>query len=80
MFEVDVGRYPTTAEGLAALHEDPGSKGWKGPYLKREVPKDPWGRSYGYRSPGEHNKQGFDVWSSGEDGEEGTEDDVTNWR
>jgi general secretion pathway protein G len=79
MFEVDVGRYPTTGEGIEALVKQPASvKGWHGPYVKR-MPTDPWGHPYVYRYPGEHNKKGFDLLSSGPDGQIGTDDDVTNW-
>jgi general secretion pathway protein G len=50
-FEIDIGRYPTTAEGLWALVEKPASQseGWLQPYLKRDVPLDPWGNEYTYR-------------------------------
>src|SRR5438128_11147435 len=51
-FRLDVGRYPTTQEGLAALRQRPsGTDRWDGPYLKKDVPADPWGRPYYYRSP-----------------------------
>jgi general secretion pathway protein G len=82
-FEADCGRYPTTAEGLGALrHRPPYIKGWKGPYLTKEVPNDPWGNPYNYRSPTQHAVESstcFDVWSNGPDGEEGTADDIQNW-
>ena len=78
MFETDVGRFPTTEEGLAALRTDPGSAtNWKGPYLKRD-PKDPWGRSYHYKCPGTHNGD-YDLYSSGSNGIEGDSDDIGNW-
>lgn len=81
LFELGVGRFPTTQEGLAALRTAPsGSTGWKGPYLKRDVPKDPWGRKYAYRSPGQHNREDYDLFSYGPDGVEGGDDDVTNWQ
>lgn len=80
LFELGVGRFPTTQEGLAALRTAPsGATGWKGPYLKRDVPKDPWGRKYAYRSPGQHNREDYDLFSTGPDGVEGGDDDVTNW-
>src|ERR1700675_1110882 len=61
LFFLDVGRYPTSSEGLAALSQRPGSApSWNGPYLRGGVvPADPWGRQYVYRSPGEHGP--FDV-------------------
>ncbi|HON00956.1 MAG TPA: type II secretion system major pseudopilin GspG [Acidobacteriota bacterium] len=81
LFRFDVGRYPTTAEGLAALLENPGLDNWAGPYLdKSTLPKDPWGREYQYRSPGLHGD--FDLFSLGADGVEGGEGenaDITSW-
>jgi len=67
MFYIDVGRYPNTSEGLAALVERPGNLDrWNGPYLqKRQVPKDPWGFDYHYRIPGERGT--FDIFSYGMD-------------
>lgn len=79
-FEVDSGRYPTTSEGLKALVENPsGSKNWKGPYLKRGVPKDPWDNQYIYTQPGRHNTYGYDLYSFGGDNKEGGDDDIDNW-
>ena len=78
-FEVDTGRYPAQEEGLDALLNAPGSvKAWKGPYVKRP-PKDPWGNEYIYRFPGQVNHSSYDLLSTGEDGKEGTEDDITNY-
>jgi general secretion pathway protein G len=78
LFEMGVGRFPTTEEGLAALRSDPSSlPGWKGPYLKKE-PKDPWGKPYIYQSPGTHNLD-YDLYSSGPNGVEGDDDDIGNW-
>ena len=71
-FRRDFGRYPTTAEGLAALTTRPASipEGrWKGSYLGQlEVPQDPWGHSYAYRCPGFHNTNRYDLYSLGPDG------------
>jgi general secretion pathway protein G len=79
-FELDVGRFPTTDEGLNALMEKPPARGpeveWDGPYL-RELKFDPWGRAYLYRLPGEFTID-YDVWSLGADGEEGGGDDIRN--
>jgi general secretion pathway protein G len=81
LFEMHNGRYPTSTEGLDALRTAPaGTSQWKGPYLKRPVPLDPWGKPYVYRSPGQHNREDYDLSSSGPDGADGTADDVTNWK
>ena len=80
-FKLDVGRYPTTQEGLQALQQSPGNApGWEGPYLKKDVPRDPWGAPYQYRSPGEHGE--YDLASLGSDGASGGDGeatDVTSW-
>jgi general secretion pathway protein G len=79
-FEIDTGRYPTSDEGLRALIESPGNvKDWKGPYLKRAVTNDPWGNAYVFRTPGQHNASGYDLYSFGPDGQEGGGDDIDNW-
>ncbi len=79
-FEVDNGRYPTTTEGLKLLIENSAElKNWKGPYLKRGVPNDPWENQYVYTQPGRHNTYGYDLYSSGPDKKEGGEDDIDNW-
>lgn len=82
LYEADNGRYPTTAQGLAALRTLPTAapepKKWKGPYLKSDIPDDPWGNAYIYRSPGQKNPDGYDIVSPGPDGREGTEDDISN--
>lgn len=81
-FEIDMGRYPTTSEGLRALVEKPsdGGKAWQGPYLDGDaVPKDQWGNEWSYRQPGQHRTDGFDLWSFGPDGREGGDDDIANW-
>src|SRR5215470_9850377 len=82
LFYLDAGRYPTSAEGLAALVQRGGGiGGWNGPYLKGgNVPNDPWGKPYVYRSPGEHGA--YDLVSLGSDGQEGgtgTAADITSW-
>ena len=80
-FRLDVGRYPTSEEGLQALVVQPGTEaGWSGPYLKKGVPMDPWGRPYVYVSPGQHGD--FDLLSYGKDGRPGgtgEDADITNW-
>jgi general secretion pathway protein G len=81
-FRLDVGRYPSTQEGLAALNLRPGSADrWDGPYLKTQIPADPWGRPYNYRSPGEAGRP-YDIYSLGADGApggEGPNGDVFSW-
>ncbi len=82
LFHLEVGRYPTTEEGLQALVEQPaGVSNWNGPYLRKNtVPKDPWGNEYHYRSPGEHGL--YDLYSLGYDNTEGGEGDnadVVSW-
>jgi len=80
-FHLNVGRYPTTKEGLSALTTNPGGlANWDGPYLKRGLPNDPWGKPYGYECPG--NSGEFDIYSYGRDGTpggEGVDRDVTSW-
>jgi general secretion pathway protein G len=70
LFRLDVERYPTTQEGLAALMVRPsGADRWRGPYLKGAgVPADPWGRPYRYRSPGSEGRA-YDLFSLGEAGD-----------
>ena len=69
-YRLDVGRYPATELGLKALVERPASEGkWNGPYLKKDVPLDPWGKPYLYTSPGK--KGDFDLASYGRDGQPG---------
>jgi general secretion pathway protein G len=76
-YRLDNGGYPTTAQGLAALTQAPTSApvptSWRGPYLRKAVPLDPWGRAYVYASPGERNPRGFDLHSLGRDGQVGGE-------
>jgi len=71
LYYLDMGRYPSSAEGLAALVQPSGStSGWNGPYLKGSgVPSDPWGHAYVYRSPGE--RTAYEIISYGSDGQEG---------
>ncbi|SRR5712692_2421421 len=80
-FRLDVGRYPTSQEGLEALRRQPGGiERWDGPYLKKEVPTDPWGKPYVYQSPGEHGP--YDLLSYGADGVpggDGDNRDIVSW-
>jgi general secretion pathway protein G len=80
-FRLDVGRYPTSQEGLESLVRQPGGlERWDGPYLKKDLPQDPWGTAYGYRSPGQHGP--YDILSYGPDkapGGEGDNRDISSW-
>ncbi len=81
MYMLDVGRFPSTNEGLQALVSKPsGATGWNGPYLKGEVPMDPWGRPYNYKFPGQRGE--VDIFSYGQNGQpggEGEDTDIGNW-
>ena len=80
LYELDSGRYPASLEELVK-REPPADLGtgvqWNGPYLKKGLPNDPWGRAYSYNRESQHN-QDYDLWSLGPDGQPGN-DDVTNW-
>ena len=82
LFYLEVGRYPTTEEGLSALASEPaGVPNWNGPYLrKNDIPRDPWGQVYHYRYPGESGD--FDLYSLGRDNVDGGVDedtDIVSW-
>jgi len=81
-YRLDVGKYPTTDQGLEVLRTKPSDvEKWDGPYLPKDVPMDPWGKPYVYRSPGEHGD--FDIISYGADGRqggEGEDSDVVSWK
>jgi general secretion pathway protein G len=86
-YRLDNGAYPTTEQGLAALmtvpDREPRPTSWKGPYLRKAVPLDPWGRPYLYRSPGEESKSSFDLSTLGRDGQPGGEnedEDIVSWK
>jgi general secretion pathway protein G len=82
MYKLDVGRYPTTAQGLAALVNKPGgAAGWNGPYLKGKVPQDPWNQDYHYKFPGDRSE--VDIFTLGQNnapGGDGEDADVGNWQ
>lgn len=77
LYEMDMGHYPDNLDNLRQRSAE-ATGSWRGPYLKKK-PLDPWGRSYIYKAPGDHNSDGYDLSSSGKDGEPSTTDDVTNW-
>ena len=86
-YRLDNGRYPTTEQGLAALWLEPTTeprpRNWRGPYLRKDVPLDPWGFAYAYRAPGDVNPTSYDLLSYGADGREGGEGedaDLTSWQ
>ena len=80
-YRLDVGVYPNTSQGLDSLQRNPNAPNWNGPYLKKAVPKDPWGNQYKYRCcPGQNGE--YDLWSEGADGApggEGENADVVSW-
>jgi general secretion pathway protein G len=85
-YRLDNDAYPTSEQGLTALRlmpsGNPQPRRWRGPYLRKEVPLDPWGRPYVFRSPGKANTTGYDLYTLGRDGQPGgSEDDadVTSW-
>ena len=81
-YRLDVGRYPTTEQGLKALNERPSEEPkWAGPYLSKAVPPDPWGRGFIYRSPGDSGHD-FELGSLGKDGQRGgtgLDADISVW-
>lgn len=85
-YRLDNDFYPSTMQGLQALRSrpdgEPEARNWRGPYLRKEVPLDPWGRAYVYTSPGQANGESYDLLSHGRDGTVGGtgEDwDITSW-
>lgn len=85
-YRLDNGRYPTNDHGLNALWQEPQTeprpRNWKGPYLRREVPRDPWDHEYVYRSPGQETSLGYELISLGADGQtggEGEDADIKSW-
>ncbi|WP_116475457.1 type II secretion system major pseudopilin GspG [Zobellella maritima] len=82
LYRLEVGRYPSSSEGLEALLTRPtDTRGWNGPYLtKKNIPRDPWGNDYQYRNPGQYGE--YDLFSLGSDNQEGGEGearDVGSW-
>ena len=77
LYELDLGVYPDQLQALVEAPSTTSSGQWNGPYLKKGLPKDPWGRDYHYKKESDH-KQDYDLWSHGPDGQPGN-DDVVNW-
>ncbi len=85
LFESQIGRFPTTEEGLDALKQAPSSlpdpSKWDSPFVEPEVSYfDPWGNAYQYMYPGTHSQGKYDLWSMGPDGISDTEDDIGSWK
>jgi len=85
-YRLDKDLYPGTTQGLAALRErpsgEPQARNWRGPYLRKTIPLDPWGRRYTYKSPGDVNAESYDLLSLGRDGQPGgtgEDADITSW-
>ena len=85
-YRLDNDYYPATGQGLAALREkpsgEPEARNWRGPYLRKAIPLDPWGRPYAYKSPGDVNRDSYDLLSLGRDGQPGgtgEDTDITSW-
>ncbi|HWR57746.1 MAG TPA: type II secretion system major pseudopilin GspG [Thermodesulfovibrionales bacterium] len=79
-FRLDIGRYPTSQEGLNSLVNSPGIEKWDGPYIKSSLLLDPWKKPYQYQSPGSHGE--YDLFSYGRDGSpggDGQDKDITSW-
>jgi general secretion pathway protein G len=85
-YRLDNDDYPSTTQGLEALRtrptQEPAPRRWHGPYLRKEIPLDPWGRPYLYRAPADVNRDGYDLLSLGRDGRaggDGEDADITSW-
>ena len=76
LYKLSFRQYPGSGEGLQSLVSP---KGGEEPFM-RDIPQDPWGNDYSYVSPGQHNRNGFDICSNGNDGVGGTADDVCNYK
>ena len=83
-YRLDNGIYPTTDQGLEALRSEPTeARRWRGPYLRKQIPLDPWDRAYVFESPGSINPHSYDLSSLGRDGERDGEEedaDIDSWR
>ena len=85
-YRLDNDFYPGTSQGLVALRErprgEPEVRNWRGPYVRKAIPLDPWARPYAYKSPGDVNTESYDLLSLGRDGQPGgtgEDADVTSW-
>ena len=81
LFEMECGSYPTNLQDLVTAPSSKCKDYPKEGYLsKKDIPLDPWNNDYNYRKPGTHNPSTYDLWSSGPDGEDGSGDDIGNWK
>jgi general secretion pathway protein G len=78
-FNVDIGRYPSGLHDLLECPSGVSPSKWNGPYVKNLQQSDPWQNEYRYEAPGRRNPRSFDLWSVGQDGQDGNEDDIGNW-
>ncbi len=80
MYRLDLNKYPAAIKDLVDKPGDNSlSEKWRGPYLESTMKQDPWGNEYQYLSQGKKNANGYDLWSNGPDGQNGTDDDIGNW-
>jgi general secretion pathway protein G len=81
-YRIDTGRYPDTSQGLVVLFQAPSNvANWNGPYLKKGIPSDPWGKAYVFASPGKDGRE-YEISSLGADGKENGEKedaDIKSW-
>ena len=81
-YEIGIGNFPTTQQGLDALYKQPSGvdeEDWDGPYMQKRITEDPWGNPWQYRSPGTHDNNDYDLYSFGPDGSDGGGDDIISW-
>ncbi len=81
LYRMQTGQYPTELKDLVEKPDDEAvASRWRGPYIQdANKLKDAWHRDLKYKAPGEVNQGSYDLWSTGPDGEDGTDDDITNW-
>lgn len=80
MYYLNMSKYPTSLKDLTDKPTDATeAEKWGKAYIDEKLPPDPWGNEYQYVAPGKHNTDGFDVWSNGPDGQNGSDDDIGNW-
>ncbi|HMO86483.1 MAG TPA: type II secretion system major pseudopilin GspG [Lacipirellulaceae bacterium] len=79
-YYLNMSKYPSSLDDLTTRPSDSAeAEKWGRPYLEEKLKPDPWGNAYQYASPGKRNSDSFDVWSTGPDGQDGTDDDIGNW-
>lgn len=81
IYRTHMGKYPEELKQLVEKPDDDEAGKWHGPYINDVAKlKDPWTNELKYKCPGENRTEGYDLWSMGKDGEDGTEDDISNWK